>query len=63
MSTLIGSYIRPVASAARFSAAIPAVTGGEVTSGALITTVSGTAAAGERLLHALIGLHHGKVGR
>ena len=47
MSTVIGSNIRPVASAPRSSAAIPAVTGGEVTFGALITTVSGTAPPGK----------------
>jgi hypothetical protein len=41
MSTVIGSCIRPVASAARLSAAIPAVTSGVVTSGALTATIAG----------------------
>ena len=45
-STLIGSCITPLASAARLSAAMPAATCGWVTSGALTTTTAGPAPPG-----------------
>ena len=46
-STAIGSCMRPLASAARLSAAMPAVTCGRVTSGALTTTTAGPAPPGK----------------
>ena len=48
-STLTGSLDLTVASAARLSASIPAVTAGAVTSGALTTTIAGSGRPGTLL--------------
>ena len=58
VSTVIGPRARPVASAASLSRPIARRTAGALTSGALHDDVGRQRRARERLLHAVVGLHH-----
>ena len=60
-STVVGSLIAPVARAARWSAAIPAVTRRRRDVGRADDDDRGKRLAGERLHRALVDLHHGQV--
>ena len=59
-STVIGSCMRPLASARCSSWSIASRTAGAFTSGALTTTLAGQRRAGERLLHPVVGLDDGE---
>ena len=56
-STVIGSCMRPLASARSLSRPIAARTCGACTVGASTTTLAGSAAPGNACLHAVVGLH------